>query len=287
MIETNGNIQLAQENADNVRNSFLYLNSKAASIDPIKSDPPMFELSDLDADAKDIKHMIKAFSRGNGDTIIIGDNSFSTANSNQVRWCIIMGRDSARTTNFIENSVVLGLKCLEYGQAINTSVFLGAYAGSNFNTDYNEVSVNNIFIGFKSGQNFRNGANNSILLGNTNSGLNHLPTIHTILIGVSINVNDFITDDNNVEIPDRTINLGNKIVYMENNDDSYNNVPLKITGNSNTTIKVNGDQIYPLENRTIDSSQKDGIPGQMKFDNTHLYVCIGTNRWKKIPLQNI
>jgi hypothetical protein len=61
-------------------------------------------------------------------------------------------------------------------------------------------------------------------------------------------------------------------------------------GTGETVLKINGDQIYPLENRTIISSSEDGIPGQMKVNSSYLYICVTSYSeviWKKIPLQNI
>lgn len=40
-------------------------------------------------------------------------------------------------------------------------------------------------------------------------------------------------------------------------------------------------------NSAPSSSSSTGSSGEIRFDSNFLYVCVSTNLWKKIPLQNI
>lgn len=40
----------------------------------------------------------------------------------------------------------------------------------------------------------------------------------------------------------------------------------------------------PVSSAAPATSASTGTPGQIAFDNNSLYVCVGVNAWKKLPL---
>lgn len=63
-----------------------------------------------------------------------------------------------------------------------------------------------------------------------------------------------------------------------------------IGGTSTDTLTVNGPATISgnlfLTQTTPVSSSAPGIPGEIAVDSSNIYVCVGTNSWKYVPLQS-
>jgi hypothetical protein len=42
----------------------------------------------------------------------------------------------------------------------------------------------------------------------------------------------------------------------------------------------------PANTQAPKASNANGIAGQLAYDTNYLYVCLGANQWKRVPLQN-
>ena len=61
----------------------------------------------------------------------------------------------------------------------------------------------------------------------------------------------------------------------------------KIGINTNSTahiLDINGDTIRLRNQRTIPASNSLGEPGEICYDANYLYICVGVDTWKRIPL---
>lgn len=58
-------------------------------------------------------------------------------------------------------------------------------------------------------------------------------------------------------------------------------------GNTDASAKldVNGDRIRLRDSMTPTSSTAAGSTGEISWDKNYLYICVGDNRWKRVPLE--
>jgi hypothetical protein len=56
------------------------------------------------------------------------------------------------------------------------------------------------------------------------------------------------------------------------------------TNNPAQILDINGDTIRLRNQRTIPNSNTLGEPGEICYDANYLYICIGIDTWKRIPL---
>lgn len=95
---------------------------------------------------------------------------------------------------------------------------------------------------------------------------------------------------------DRVLTNGNSAITksmtvneVNSNDITANNITANtITATSGSltipNLKVTQSLAIPFGSATGTSS---GSPGQLKYDGTNLYLCVGTNQWMKVALSAI
>ena len=82
------------------------------------------------------------------------------------------------------------------------------------------------------------------------------------------------------------------IIYMSaaftsitcTNSEEY--VPPTKVGKSDNVIVIDGDTIRLTMQRTIPSATFPGYPGEICYDTQYIYLCIGEDKWTRIPLQS-
>lgn len=98
----------------------------------------------------------------------------------------------------------------------------------------------------------------------------------------------------NGAVPEVVINEGSDAlvdfrVESDNNthmfyvDGGNNKVGIN-TNNPAQILDINGDTIRLRNQRTIPNSNTLGEPGEICYDANYLYICVGVDTWKRIPL---
>tara|TARA_B100000989_G_scaffold290215_1_gene263069 strand:- start:598 stop:1251 length:654 start_codon:yes stop_codon:yes gene_type:complete len=98
----------------------------------------------------------------------------------------------------------------------------------------------------------------------------------------------------NGAVPEVVINEGSDAlvdfrVESDNNthmfyvDGGNNKVGIN-TNNPAHILDINGDTIRLRNQRTIPNSNTLGEPGEICYDANYLYICVGVDTWKRIPL---
>lgn len=65
--------------------------------------------------------------------------------------------------------------------------------------------------------------------------------------------------------------------------DTYPSYPASTSSQSNY-IALNGDTIRITDTRTISSASASGNQGEICYDSNYIYVCVGSNTWKRASL---
>lgn len=55
----------------------------------------------------------------------------------------------------------------------------------------------------------------------------------------------------------------------------------------NWYLSTKGDSIRVCEDRTPGSSSAQGYKGQICWDSNYIYVCVGTNSWKRAAISGL
>jgi hypothetical protein len=192
--------------------------------------------------------------------IAIGNNS---GRKNQKDFSISIGYYAGNTSQG-NNSVSIGYGAGYENQKLN-AISIGKFAG------YNLQGLNSIAIGENAGYSAQ--ANNSIIINATGSELN-LTTANAFVVAPvrtdSANVSNSMYYNTSTKEITYTSSSAFLPTYSGNIADLTVSGNIAVVGNT----RINNSYVPAFANST-------GVAGQIVWDSSYIYVCVGTDTWKR------
>lgn len=216
------------------------------------------------------------FSAGGGQYFIGGHaaGQYAYNASNSVILGYLAGRNPTQNASAYHfSAVIIGHEACMSTASAQTGTVIGAQAGRNSNN-----TTGAVLAGYAAGQSATT-ATNAVLIGN-NAGQSATAATNAIFIGNSAGQSQ--TSGNNTLIIDG------------NSSTATSSSTAFITGNmatgtrslnlnaSTLTLGVSGGQVIINTPAAPSTSSSTGTAGQIRWDADYLYICTGTNTWRRI-----